>query len=222
MIDRMVSEHLPAPASAPSWLADLRRIEWELAESLDFAPVTPDIEFVAYLRALSRFGYFTWGPITIDVAVVEDLLLRTHSHGDGGPDHPPVAPHYLDLTREVWLAVKRSGRTRADELHMLEVFMSWPDGLPRRVFGELGLTFEDVKKFHAELGGERPAPRATERLYSTDEAAAYLGVHVQTVRTWIRSGRLPASRLAGQKSIRIRQSDLEAVLEPIDPTSFDA
>lgn len=217
----MATEPLAKADSASPWYADLRRIEWELAEALDFAPMTPDIEFVAYLRSLSRFGFFTWGPITIDVALVEDLLLRTHPRGDGGPEHPPVAPHYLDLTRAVWASLKASGRQRTDELHMLEVFMAWPDGLPRRVFGELGLTFEDVKRYNAGLGGQPQASRPTERLYSTDEAAAYLGVHVQTVRTWIRSGRLPASRLAGQKSIRIRESDLETILEPIDPTSFD-
>lgn len=45
-------------------------------------------------------------------------------------------------------------------------------------------------------------------------------MHVQTVRAWIRAGKIPAARLAGQKSIRIRESDLKQVLEPIDPATL--
>ena len=63
----------------------------------------------------------------------------------------------------------------------------------------------------------RARPESAERLYSPEEAAEYLGVHVQTVRGWIRSGRLRASRLAGQRALRIRASDLLEVLEPIEP-----
>ncbi|MBE0608762.1 MAG: helix-turn-helix domain-containing protein [Dehalococcoidia bacterium] len=59
-----------------------------------------------------------------------------------------------------------------------------------------------------------------ERLYSPEEAADYLGIHVQTVRGWIRSGRLRASRLAGQRALRIRASDLQSVLEPVDPSEI--
>lgn len=199
---------------------EVRQCQWEIAAELDYAAITPDIEFVAFLRTMSRFGYFTYGPITIDVNVVEDLLYRTHPRGNGGPDHPPPAAEFLEYSHECLRAVARSGRRHFDDLHVLEVFMSWPDGLPRRVFGELGVTFEDVQRFQAQQATDRlPAP--AERLYSPDEAAEYLGVHVQTVRTWIRNGRLPASRLAGQKSIRIRDRDLQTVLEPIDPRNFD-
>jgi excisionase family DNA binding protein len=54
-----------------------------------------------------------------------------------------------------------------------------------------------------------------EKLYSPEEAAEYLNIHVQTVRAWIRSGRLRARRLAGQRALRITASDLQSVLEPI-------
>jgi excisionase family DNA binding protein len=68
------------------------------------------------------------------------------------------------------------------------------------------------------VAGGAPERASRGRLFSPEEAAAYLNVHVQTVRAWIRSGKLPASRLAGLKSIRIREADLEKVLEPIEPT----
>ncbi len=50
-----------------------------------------------------------------------------------------------------------------------------------------------------------------------EEAAEALGVHVQTLRAYIRSGKLPALRLAGERSLRIRHADLEKVLEPLVP-----
>lgn len=204
------------------WAREMRELEWKLAGQLDFVPMTPDIEFVAFLRALSRFGYFTVGPLTIDVDLVEEILLRTHPRGNGGPEHPPVSPGFLPFNAHCWRIMKARGKSRIDEMQTLESFMTWPEGLPARVFGELGVSFEDVQR---HLAGEsrRELIRVTqgEKLYSTEEAATYLGVHVQTVRGWIRSGRLSASRLAGQKSIRIRESDLQAVLEPIDPQTFD-
>ncbi len=48
-----------------------------------------------------------------------------------------------------------------------------------------------------------------------EEAAEALGIHVQTMRAYIRSERLPAFRLAGERAIRILRTDLEKVLEPL-------
>ncbi|MCC7363525.1 MAG: helix-turn-helix domain-containing protein [Dehalococcoidia bacterium] len=101
-------------------------------------------------------------------------------------------------------------------------FLHWDEGLPARVFGELGVSVADVERYIREAS--TPLARrdsASGRLFSTDEAAEHLGVHVQTIRSWIRSGKLPAARLAGMKSIRIRESDLEAVLEPIKPSEVE-
>lgn len=204
------------------WLGQMREYSFNLCEHLDYCPVSPDIEFVSYLRTLSRFGFFTFGPITIDVNVVEDILLRTHPRGDGGPEHPPISDAFLRFSDAIWNKVNTGERPRVDELTYLLVFMRWPDGLPARVFGELGVRPEDVERYVSELAHPaEPVRTAVERLYSTEEAAEYLGVHVQTVRAWIRSGKLPASRLAGQKSIRIREGDLQVVLEPIDPKQFE-
>lgn len=200
------------------WMGEMRRIEFELVDAMANAPLTPDVEFVALLRVFSRFGFFSFGPITIDVNLVEDLLLRTHPRGNGGLDAPPVDESYIRWSNAFWKVVKESGRARIDELHFLIAAMKWEEGLPRRVFGELGVSVADVELFVSEMGSAPSARRApAEKLYSTEEAAEYLGVHVQTVRAWIRSGKLPASRLAGQKSIRIREGDLQSVLEPINP-----
>jgi excisionase family DNA binding protein len=97
-------------------------------------------------------------------------------------------------------------------LAYLLAFMRCKEGSPGRVFGELGVSPEEVERFAREQTLTAP-----EKLYSPEEAAEYLGVHVQTVRGWIRTGRLRASRLAGQRALRIRASDLTSVLEPVGP-----
>jgi excisionase family DNA binding protein len=59
------------------------------------------------------------------------------------------------------------------------------------------------------------AVRTPVREYLTpEEAAELLSIHVQTLRAHVRSGKLPALRLAGERAIRIRWSDLEKIFEP--------
>jgi excisionase family DNA binding protein len=55
-------------------------------------------------------------------------------------------------------------------------------------------------------------PPAPERLWTQDQVAERLNVHWSTVHRWIKSGELPAVRLA-KKAVRIRESDLYAFLE---------
>ena len=182
------------------------------ARRLGSSIVTVDLSFLVFLRRFSRFGYFQFGPIAIDVEIIQGIVERTLPTG-GATGHTILNDDMIRFSQALVGEVQRSGRKRIDELHYLLAFMRWGEGLPGRVFGELGVTPEQVEHFARE-------PRQTvgdpEKLYSPEEAAEYLGVHVQTVRTWIRSGRLKASRLAGQRALRIRASDLSSVLEPVN------
>src|SRR4030095_931312 len=49
----------------------------------------------------------------------------------------------------------------------------------------------------------------TQELYSVDEVAARLGLHVRTIRNYVRDGRLKAVRIG--KQYRIAREDLEEV-----------
>ncbi len=201
-----------------SWQHELT----ELAQAYG-TDATLDLTFLVFLRRMARFGYFTYGPITIDVRLIEDLVERTVPRGQSLPPGPEGYRHayaddYVRFTRKLAEELRRSGRRRVDELHVLLAFMRVGEGLPSRVFGELGVSAEQVEAFaRSGVPTGTSAPAAPETLYSPEDAAEYLGVHVQTVRGWIRSGRLRASRLAGQRALRIRHSDLLAVLEPIEP-----
>lgn len=50
---------------------------------------------------------------------------------------------------------------------------------------------------------------------SQEDAAEYAGVTVRTVRRYIAEGKLPASRLAGHRLLRIRVADIDALFEPV-------
>jgi excisionase family DNA binding protein len=175
-----------------------------------------DYWFYAFLRRFSRFGYFSFGPVTIDVRLIGEIAERTAERRTAGPN--VMGDDFVRFSRIVVDETRRSRTSRVDELHMLLAFMQYGEGLPGRVFGELGVTRDEVEQYAKSAG--HPAPAVEEKLYSPEEAAEYLGVHVQTVRAWIRSGRLKASRLAGQRALRIAASDLQSVLEPVDPADI--
>lgn len=204
---------LPAPPRNDDFLRELNHDLDDEGHRLGAAVETLDLYFLVYLRKMSRFGFFTLGPITIDVRLVEDIVERTTVRGGGGQE-PSWADDLVRFSQTLMAEVRRSGRQRIDEVHFLQAFMRTHEGLPGRVFGELGVTPEEIDAY---LRGGGRGPSAVEKLYSPEEAATYLGVHVQTVRAWIRSGRLPARRLAGQRALRMTASDLQSVLEPLTP-----
>jgi excisionase family DNA binding protein len=201
------------PPRDEHFLGEVQRVLGRLTRELQAPEATADLMFLAYLLKTSRFGFFTFGPITIDVRVVEDLVLRTTPRSPD-PEAGTRSRYSDDCLRFLQVLadeVERSGRRRIDEAQFLLAFMQLGEGIAGRVFAELGVSTEAVRNFvpGAGLHGGR--------LYSPEEAAEYMGVHVKTVRNWIRSGRLPASRLAGQRVLRIRAADLDRLLEPVKP-----
>jgi excisionase family DNA binding protein len=183
------------------------------------APVTLDIYFLVFLRRLSRFGFFSFGPINIDVRLIEDIVEATSPRIEGPVgDPPPMSEDMIAFSHRLMEELRRSGRRRLDEMHFLVAFMKTEEGLPGRVFGELGVTLEQVEAY---ARSQEAGPPQLEKLYSPEAAAEYLNVHVQTVRSWIRSGRLRAHRLAGQRALRIKASELQSVLEPLAPEDAD-
>jgi excisionase family DNA binding protein len=217
-VDDQAREHAGPPEGFASALnrrvVELRR-QYPQIHGVDL-----DCLFVAYLVETSRFGLFRFGPVAIDVDLVEEIYLRGLGPGiSRGPHRASSAYHafYERLGKEI----ERAGTRRPNELHYLLAFMRSPDGLPARVFGELGIAPEAVEDFARRPREPRNAGSAAGTAFlSPREVAARLGVNEQTVRAWIRSGKLPASRLAGRKVLRIRESDIETVLEPVDPASL--
>jgi excisionase family DNA binding protein len=207
----------PAALGGESFHEQVQRDVRALALQLDSA-FSLDVCFLAYLRRLARFGYFTLGPITIDVNLIEEIVVRTVSRTEPAGLTEDAVRFHDRLAQEM----RRSGRRRIDELHYLLAFMRCNEGLPGRVFGELGVMPETVESYLKQTGGAAAAVEPVDRLMSPEEVADYLGVHVQTVRAWIRSGRLPARRVAGLRALRIRYADVVNLLRPLDEQEEEA
>ena len=48
---------------------------------------------------------------------------------------------------------------------------------------------------------------------TTEEAAEFLKVHVETMRRWARTGVIPSAKLGNRGGFRFRREDLDAFLE---------
>jgi excisionase family DNA binding protein len=55
----------------------------------------------------------------------------------------------------------------------------------------------------------------------TPEAAAYLQVHVETLRNWARKGVIPAAKLGNRGGFRFKRSDLDRFLEELRAEGMD-
>ncbi len=200
--------------SGEPFMARLVAFASELSREFGIDPMSIDLKFLAFLRLVGPFGVFSLGPLSIHVQMVEDLVLQRALSTEDGASAESEAEFDEYFVRLAEQRV-RTGRARIDELDVLLAFMRMTHGIPATVFGELGVSPERVEAF---VAGEGPDTQPLEPLRSPEQAAEYLGVHVETVRSWIRSGRLRATRLAGRRALRIRAADLVGLLEPLDST----
>jgi excisionase family DNA binding protein len=202
---------------ASRWTRDLANVALGLQERYGNPMWSVDLEFLAFLESFEQFGFFRFGPISIDVRAVEAMYSKSAAARPSRTRRTKAGfrDDFVRFTNRLMKEVERSGRKRLDELHYLLTFMRTPEGLPLRVFGKLPVSAEQVEQFARNpVAAVSRSGAGPERLYTIEDVAAYYGVHAQTVRAWIRSGRLPAVRLAAQKAIRVRERDLESVLAP--------
>jgi excisionase family DNA binding protein len=184
--------------------------------------VTPDHILLGCLRAISRFGIATLGPWSVDLEALGVDWVR-----DPGSPRPKVAysPESVNLFDHAARIAKSVGDTGVGVNHLLAAFAAEESGLMGELKRAYGITSASWRAAVARIGADetsganpvRPGNEARSvREYMTpEEAAEALGIHVQTMRAYIRSERLPAFRLAGERAIRILRTDLEKVLEPL-------
>lgn len=172
-------------------------------------------------------------------ASAPETALPGESASRDSAGSPAAAPRYGDAAvaafEEATRLAREDGSTVPGPVHLLAVLGGRDDGLMARIRerhrftplewraalarGELGTCAE---------GSERPRPSVeagsgsgTPELLSVDQAASFLGVHAQTVRNYIRGGKLPAYRLAGERFIRVLRRDLLGLLEPVEAEEAD-
>ncbi len=92
------------------------------ASKLGASAETLDMYILVYLRRMARFGFFAFGPLTIDLHVIEDIVERTTPKGSSLL-MPAWSDDLVRFSQLLTNEVRRSGRRRIDELHFLLAFM---------------------------------------------------------------------------------------------------
>ena len=184
--------------------------------------VQPDHLLIGCLRAISRFGIATVGNWNIDL---EPLGVDWVRPLEGPRPKVAYAQETVDLFDRAAMVARSTGESKVGVHHLLAAFAGEERGLMGELKTAHGITSAtwraqlalriaqdvDAVEAPAHAGETKPG-----REYLTpEEAAEALGVHVQTMRAYIRSGRLPAFRVAGERAIRVLRNDLEKVLEPL-------
>jgi excisionase family DNA binding protein len=175
------------------------------------------------LQAMSRFGIVQLGEMAIDL----------ESFGVDWLGKPPTNGHKVSYSDEAVRVLDRAagiayadGAGKVEISHLLAALASEDNDVMRELIERCGVTGATLRIAAARLvtpaessaAPSSPQPASQSREYlSPEDAALELGIHVQTVRAYVRSGKLPALRLAGERAIRIRRQDLHQLLEPLQP-----
>jgi excisionase family DNA binding protein len=185
--------------------------------------VGPDDILLGCLRVISRFGVATLGPWSLDL---ESLGVDWVSQPDGPRPKVAYSQEAVDLFDRAAQIAKSVGESGMNVSHLLAAFANEEVGLMGELKRVHGITSVSWRGAVAELDLERTngfkpqgvtIEKTKSREYLTpEEAAQTLSIHVQTMRAYIRTGRLPAFRVAGERAIRILRADLRKVLEPLE------
>jgi excisionase family DNA binding protein len=188
--------------------------------------VTADHLFLGCLRTISQFGVATIGRWNFDL---EELGVDWLAPADEKASKVAYAPEVVDLLNLGARIARANADDSVDVEHVLAAFAARDDGLFGKLARENSIGSAEWRIAISNLprrsddrsdGTVRPSPKLSASLdgareYLTpEEAAEILGIHVQTVRSLVPPGRLPGLRLAGERAIRLRRSDLEKVFEP--------
>lgn len=199
------------------------------AKSRGDEQVTPDDFLVGALAELSRFGIAWIGEWAVELRALEDGAPG--SWGEVPDDSPPATAYTattVELLEQAAAVAREDGSAGIGLVHLLVALTE----VDCELLAELGERY-DFSEWewratlarggvgvppHLATGGGEGGERGTAThsdILGVDEAAELLSVHSQTVRNYIRDGKLPAYRLAGERYIRILRKDLLALLERV-------
>lgn len=207
-------------------LNDALRTAIALAKARCTASVEPDDLLLGALTVLSRFGIARLGSLKLDLDEYGVCWRLVPAPLPGKPAYSSETVALLDAAAAIASA---DHSPKVGIPHLLACFADVESGLMGQLRQRYGIdsaawriALTDVKEFEPKEEDAAPMIQLSARPYFTpEEAATYLGVHIQTLRGYIRSGKLPALRIAGERAIRLRREDLDALLEPLQPQEID-
>jgi excisionase family DNA binding protein len=181
------------------------------------------------LYAISRFGTVELGGWTIDL---EELGVDWTAAQPKSEAKLAYSLQVVEILDRAAVLSKLEGAGKIGVDHLLVCFAKETGGVMGALRERYGIDSVRWRAAVAHLAGAgetetagEPAPprepSPVREYLSPEEAAEFLGVHVQTLRGYIRSGKLPALRVAGERVIRIHRGSLESLLEPLtlEPTA---
>jgi len=185
--------------------------------------VTPDDLLIGSLRAISRFGIASIGQWDLDLeALGVDWMLQPV----GVQPKVAYSQEAVGIFDRAAQMAKSTGDQTVGVNHLLAAFASEETVVMGELKHKYGITSASWRAAVAQIGRDEisndkpphsPDPGKFEREYLTAEEAAHLlGIHVQTMRSYIRTARVPAFRMAGERAIRIRRADLDKIMEPLE------
>ena len=179
------------------------------------------------LLAVLRSGPTSGASVLRDLGITESDVAAPAPGGSRGrrmwgPDIQPIIQASGEEARRLGSRLTRSAHL------VLGLAASGQGSLPR-LMAARGVTIEALRDLArraiAATPEPGPSPQAEtagpatggigQAFFTVDQAAQFLGIHHQTLRGYIKGGKLPAYRLAGEKVLRIKREDLMALLEPV-------
>ena len=195
------------------------------------AEVTKDDLLIGSLQAIARFDIVRIGPLTIDLEALGEALYAEHDKVPSqkvayGADAVTVFEKAAHIAR-------KDNSPNIELIHLLVAFAYEDSGLMADLKEKYAFSSMEWRsalskwqpialektQANSKIGKRKKPPVEVTRkqFFSPDEAAEFLDVHTQTIRGYIRTGKLPAMRLAGERALRIQRDDLLALLEPYIP-----
>ena len=194
--------------------------------------VNTDDLLVGILQVISRFDIVKIGLLEIDLKDFEGILGDGFKDGLGNINTQKVtySSSANALFEKAAYIARKDNSSKVELVHLLVAFEDENSGLMAQLKEKYGFSgkewrvaLSDWQSFSSEntimdsknLDSRKSIMDFREKqFFSPDEAAEFLGVHVQTIRGYIRMGKLPALRLDGERALRIKREDLLALLEP--------
>jgi excisionase family DNA binding protein len=185
--------------------------------------VTADHLVLGVLRAADRSGATVLAALAIGEADVTrgGAPFRVGSRARWGAPLQPIIQAAAEEARQLGSPLTRSAHV------LLGIVASGQGALPG-LLATRGITLDALRAQVRDAIVTSPSAPVTpedtlrstssvlsRELFTVDQAAEFLGVHHQTLRGYIKSGKLPAYRLAGEKVLRIKRGDLMTLLEPV-------
>lgn len=197
--------------------------------------VNTDDLLVGLLQAIGRFDMAKIGPLTIDLEELGEAFQVISGEEKEKTNKEKVAygSGAVAVFERAGHIARKDDSTKVEIVHLLAAFAYEDNGLMaqlkeryrfssaewRSALSEWQPASSEEKEERVAIGagGKSSLELNQKQFFSPDEAADFLDVHTQTIRGYIRSGKLPAMRLAGERALRIHREDLLALLEPYKP-----